>query len=550
MHNNFYSPIMKRKTIFILLTIFPLTFFGQLDKTNIRPSFSLYRDYRTLMPNYSDNINLSNLGSQMQTIYPDYVFNNRVDISDSLPDSGIKSIFWNNGILTLGYHFNSTISVEGITLSFYDTLGNLNWKKIYDYPPYNYFQGSDIIAINNSCFYVVGAVYKDTINWWDPFFAKFNSNGDSIFFRFFPDTANSFFEDIEYFAPDTFLVLGGCHINYEDPYNKIIIDKIDTLGNILYNYSGPSALKKESQILKANNNRIYVGGTRRTSASGTFNVKIFINVYDYDLNLITTWNPSLTLNEYFTQLTYINDQLYVTSIVTVYVPPNPSSLYQCRVGKVNIAGSGNYSIHNTFGPACFDVYPSNTCTINNNCMVVPIVSFPSDVYNELFFIDTNLNVLCNAEILYDSTLLDKPNFNYITVSQNKKITGTGYFYAQNINESQDHWNFLTENIETFISENCTGNSIYENKENYMKSFSVDPNPIYSQTTIHTDYDLNNATLTVTNIFGQTVKQLKNISGQSATLYRDNLPNGIYFVLLIQDNKIIATKKIVIYDWIY
>jgi hypothetical protein len=74
-----------------------------------------------------------------------------------------------------------------------------------------------------------------------------------------------------------------------------------------------------------------------------------------------------------------------------------------------------------------------------------------------------------------------------------------------------------------------------------------PNPFSTETTLHSDRFLKDATLTFYNIFGEQVKQLKNISGQSITLQRDNLPSGIYFIRLTQGNKVITTEKLVVID---
>lgn len=79
------------------------------------------------------------------------------------------------------------------------------------------------------------------------------------------------------------------------------------------------------------------------------------------------------------------------------------------------------------------------------------------------------------------------------------------------------------------------------------SFTIYPNPFSTQTVLQTAFPVNNATLTVDNIFGQTVAQIKNISGQTITFNRGNLPSGLYFVRLTQDNKIIAVDKLVITD---
>ena len=82
-----------------------------------------------------------------------------------------------------------------------------------------------------------------------------------------------------------------------------------------------------------------------------------------------------------------------------------------------------------------------------------------------------------------------------------------------------------------------------NKNDYI----ISPNPFFSQTNLQTKFFWNNATLTIDNCFGQTVKQIKNISGQTITLYRDNLPSGLYFLRLTQDNQVIATKKLIVTD---
>lgn len=74
-----------------------------------------------------------------------------------------------------------------------------------------------------------------------------------------------------------------------------------------------------------------------------------------------------------------------------------------------------------------------------------------------------------------------------------------------------------------------------------------PNPFSNQTVLHTENLFHNATLTMANCFGQTVKQIENISGQTVTLHRDNLPSGVYFIQLRQENKEIVTKKLIVMD---
>lgn len=72
-----------------------------------------------------------------------------------------------------------------------------------------------------------------------------------------------------------------------------------------------------------------------------------------------------------------------------------------------------------------------------------------------------------------------------------------------------------------------------------------PNPFSFCTTLKTKDILNDATMTIYNMQGQVVKQTNNLTGQTITLYRDNLPNGLYYICLTEENKIIRTNKLII-----
>jgi Secretion system C-terminal sorting domain len=74
-----------------------------------------------------------------------------------------------------------------------------------------------------------------------------------------------------------------------------------------------------------------------------------------------------------------------------------------------------------------------------------------------------------------------------------------------------------------------------------------PNPFSTQTILQTNNFLRNATLTVYDCLGQTVKEVKNISGSTVTLFRNNLQSGFYFVRLKENNKVVYKSKIIISD---
>lgn len=90
---------------------------------------------------------------------------------------------------------------------------------------------------------------------------------------------------------------------------------------------------------------------------------------------------------------------------------------------------------------------------------------------------------------------------------------------------------------------CSLTSIYENivTENQIL---ISPNPFSLSTTIQTSKKLNNATLTIFDTFGRQVKQIKSLSGEKIIIQRDNLPDGLYYIRISQDNKTIRTDKLI------
>ena len=78
------------------------------------------------------------------------------------------------------------------------------------------------------------------------------------------------------------------------------------------------------------------------------------------------------------------------------------------------------------------------------------------------------------------------------------------------------------------------------------TFKVSPNPIHNKATITTSEDLHNASLSVYNSH-MMVKQINNLSGRSFTFQREDLKTGLYWISLVQDGQVIATKKIVLTD---
>lgn len=82
------------------------------------------------------------------------------------------------------------------------------------------------------------------------------------------------------------------------------------------------------------------------------------------------------------------------------------------------------------------------------------------------------------------------------------------------------------------------------RENKLVVF---PNPFSERTTVKLKTHLKNATLILSDSQNQVVRKINNINGKSITLNRNELPEGLYFIHLLQDKRILSTEKILITD---
>ena len=121
---------------------------------------------------------------------------------------------------------------------------------------------------------------------------------------------------------------------------------------------------------------------------------------------------------------------------------------------------------------------------------------------------------------------------------------TGHFYSSSVTFGTTTLTNTGGSIFVFK----LGNEITSIDDLFFDStLKIFPNPFSSSTTILVKEYLKDATLIVYNSFGQTVKEIKNISGQTCTLSRENLANGLYLFVQLKEGNKTHTQKLVIFD---
>jgi hypothetical protein len=76
------------------------------------------------------------------------------------------------------------------------------------------------------------------------------------------------------------------------------------------------------------------------------------------------------------------------------------------------------------------------------------------------------------------------------------------------------------------------------------ALTIFPDPFTTQASIQMAGSFENGFLTVYNSFGQVVRRLDNISGETIVFSRDDLSNGIYYFRFIKDNTAFTGKAII------
>ena len=74
--------------------------------------------------------------------------------------------------------------------------------------------------------------------------------------------------------------------------------------------------------------------------------------------------------------------------------------------------------------------------------------------------------------------------------------------------------------------------------------NVFPNPFTEQTRIDLNNECKNATIKIIDVLGSEIWN-KKFSGKQLIFEREKLKNGIYFIQIISEDKIIANKKIIV-----
>lgn len=226
-----------------------------------------------------------------------------------------------------------------------------------------------------------------------------------------------------------------------------------------------------------------------------------------------------------------------SSIYGVEFSPDNSKLYASGIGSMGTfhAFLAQYDL-NAGGGNLLAINASMTEIYHNTTGIIGGKGLQLATDNKIYWVSLNVN---------------NP-YGTLAVINNPNIPGTGCNYQdQVVSLGGRQGSFsLPSFIAGFDYSNtltyCHSTSI---NETYLETFvTIHPNPLHYSSTLQTKEELKNAKLIIYNSYGQEVKTIQNISGNTIVLSRENLTSGLYFVHLIQNNQLIAANKLIINDW--
>ncbi len=129
------------------------------------------------------------------------------------------------------------------------------------------------------------------------------------------------------------------------------------------------------------------------------------------------------------------------------------------------------------------------------------------------------------------------NYSY----QNIQLMMTGVNTIDVIGVSGVGWGFAGASVDCPLIMNIPTQSVVENQ------FSFYPNPCQQSTTLRSNVSLSNVGLNIYNMQGRLMESLNNINGNFIELNVEQFSKGVYFVQILQNNKLYFTEKLIVRD---
>lgn len=410
-----------------------------------------------------------------------------------------------------------------------DANGDTLWENTYGGT--NWDESFAVQQTSDSGYVVVGTTWSLGAGMCDVFLFKTDVNGNMQWGNVFGGAFQDIGFSVQQTADGGYIVVGQTESYPTDTIDVFLI-KTDANGDSSWTrHYGGTSWDEGLSVQQTTDLGYIITGNTKSYGAGIFDVYLIKT----DLIGDTLWTKTFggTDWDFGNSVQQTADGGYIIAGQTA---SSGAGFYDVYLIKTDMNGDSLWT--KTFGETMNDVGSSVQQTANGGYVIAGEKWDTAQSNFDVYLITTNGNGDTLWTKTYGGTDLDEGKSVWQTSDGGFAITGNTQSFGAGLNDVY------------FIKTDSLGNSpalVGLEDQSTSSGIFVYPNPFSSYTTLQSDKILKDATLTVYNLYGQEVRKIKNISGQSVVLFRDNLPSGVYFLHLIQDHKIIVTDKLVITD---
>ncbi|MBI4931673.1 MAG: T9SS type A sorting domain-containing protein [Bacteroidetes bacterium] len=412
---------------------------------------------------------------------------------------------------------------EDIYLIKTNSIGDTLWTKILGGVADDV--GSSILQTSDGGFIIAGSTMNFSAGWEDVYLIKTDGNANIVWGKSFGGINGDVASSVQQTTDGGYIIVGNTQSFGAGSYDVYLI-RSDASGNSLWTKTfGGSGMDFGYSVQQTTDGGyIIAGGTYSFGAGGED-----VYLIKTDGNGDTLWTKTLggISSDVGSAVQQTSDGGFVIAGSTSSFSAGSNDVYLIKTD-----GNGNSLWGKSFGGTGSD-WSSQIQQTSDGGYVISGSTWSFDPFFDIYLIkcDSNGNSGCN-----------EGNTNTITKATTTTVTNPATQVSSGGIAKNPPTQTGTGGAVTTL---CFANGVNEIEQKNI--ISIYPNPFSTQTTLQTDKFFKNATLTVYNLYGQTVKQIDNLAGQTIIFHRDNLRSGLYFIRITQDNKIITADKLVITD---
>tara|TARA_R110001592_G_scaffold351907_1_gene649363 strand:- start:151 stop:1971 length:1821 start_codon:yes stop_codon:yes gene_type:complete len=439
-----------------------------------------------------------------------------------------------------------------ISLIKLNSSGNIEWSEMFgstvDYSP-------GVLLPKDDGYNIVGTILNGGGN-TDFFIIKTDLNGKTKWTKKIESTETEGLQDAQLMNNGNILI-SGRSIN-SSGFSSLLLVMTDSLANILWSktYSNSGAfLDTYSDIEIINDSTIIAVGIEDSWTSISSPLSFVQNI---DTSGSVRWTKLIKQDQLSLKQVIPNNYNSALILGEITSPTN-NSIQDIYIENssldLNFIGCSDSLVTAFEIPVSFTTDTITLDSVNGTFQATNITDW--NLYLSSYN-DSLLCSICNNFTASGFTYSDS----LLTVNFSDTISGSTSWYWNfgdgntdtTQNPSHTYSSPGTYNVCLSVSNICNSDTICDSvtviitgineliNENQVKVF---PNPFSKTTNLQMSVELKNATLNIYNSFGQVVKTINNISGNSISIQRDNLVSGIYFFQLRDKNKKLLTGRIII-----